>query len=196
MYAWWLPFPRVPRATLHQPGVQGVLRTRALPGSQAWSQGAADRIRSLQRWGPGGSRAEPCPPPTLLLAQAAVLPSTWHCRGQPMAPGGQPCSPAPPHQPPASLIPRPERAATLLAARPGATAPRGVQKSAVAVAAEAERSEQGFVSVAWDLAGTPGESPPSAAQVWEGGSAGHCPRPWTGWAPGELGSPVLGSSWV
>lgn len=70
-----------------------------------------------------------------------------------MAPGGQPCSPAPPHQPPASLIPRPERAAALLAARPGAAAPRWVQKSAVAVAAEAERSERGFVSVAWDTGG-------------------------------------------
>lgn len=55
------------------------------------------------------------PPPRLPLAEATVLPSTWHC-------GGQPCFPAPPHPASPSLIPRPEREAGLRAAGRGAVA--------------------------------------------------------------------------
>lgn len=48
----------------------------------------------------------------------------------------------------------------------------GCSHSAVVVRAEAERSEWGVVSVAWDSSGTPGDSPPSPAQVWENGFTG------------------------
>lgn len=48
MHPWRLPSPHGPRATLYQPVVQGVLRTKGLPGNQDWSQSATDRIRSLK----------------------------------------------------------------------------------------------------------------------------------------------------
>ena len=60
----------------------------------------------------------------------------------------------------------------------------GCSHSAVVVRAEAERSEWGVVSVAWDSSGTPGDSPPSPAQVWENGFTGHCSRAWVSSAGG------------
>ena len=90
-----LPSPHGPRATLYHPAVQVVLRTKGLPGNQAWSQSAADRIRSLKWTGTQkeGRGSEKRPPPILPQAEATVLPSAWHG-------GGQPCFPAPPHHPP------------------------------------------------------------------------------------------------
>lgn len=48
MHTWRPPFLHVPWATLHQLVVQGVLRTKALPGNQDWSQGTTDRIRNVK----------------------------------------------------------------------------------------------------------------------------------------------------
>ena len=73
-----------------------------------------------------------------------------------------------PSPPPPSLIPRPEREAVLLAAGLGTVATSRGADAAVAVSTEDERSELGFVSVAWDSSGTAGDSPPSPAQVGEG----------------------------
>lgn len=161
MHRWWPPFPHDPRATRHQPVVQGVLRTKGLPGNRT---GASAPLigseASSERW----PRRKPGP------QRSARHPRCfWHrCWG------GRPCSPTPPH--PGLLLAGPET-------RKGGVRPAGswtghliecshrLDASAVgAVRAEAKTSGWGFVSAAWYAGGPLEGSPPSPAQVWVGGS--------------------------